>query len=92
MKTWKIALAATALSLGVACASSHSEVDEHFGNAVRANRAAMIENPEPTRTARGLDPNTAEHVVENYDEGQKAQEHGKAMDRRTTGIVIGDFQ
>lgn len=77
-----------ALCFGLsACAHDPSASEEAFGDAYNANREAMIENPgagwqEPSK---GIDARTAEHVLENYSEGQEEQEHRRP--RRGEGTV-----
>ncbi|MBW2290674.1 MAG: hypothetical protein JRG94_00020 [Deltaproteobacteria bacterium] len=48
-----------------------------FGDEVRANRNAMVENPDAgtqnTELAEGLMPSTAEGVIENYLRNEKAE-------------------
>ena len=70
-----------------------SAVGEHYGEAVRANQDAMIVNPTPSREAvEGLDPRSAEHVLDNYSKGQKAQKHPRARGKRGTGILVGEIK
>jgi hypothetical protein len=48
-----------------------------FGDEVRANRAAMVANPDAgtqnTEVAEGLMPSTAEGVIENYLRNEKVE-------------------
>ncbi len=81
------ALAATA------CAAP-PHLSEDFGESHRANVDAMVANPsagtQPTPV--GLGPSTSEHVLDNYAEGQRAQEHPRPKRSRGTGILVGDLQ
>lgn len=63
--------------LAGACQTPPSSVDAAWGDAYRANRDAQIENPGAgwQEAAKGVDPLTAERILENYEEGQDAQEH-----------------
>ncbi len=82
-----------ALALCLAGCNTPSAVGEHYGEAVRANRDAMIANPgAPTPTREGLEARSAEHVLENYSKGQEAQEHRRSNGRKGSGIVIGEFE
>jgi len=90
MRTVVAALALIALGLGSGCVSEPSEVAEHLGNSQRYLRDAQIENPDPVPgRVDGLDPRSAEHVLENYDKGQKAQEHGKHRGREEGSLLFG---
>ena len=53
----------------------------------------MIANPNAGTqpTPEGLDPQTGEYVLENYAEGQKAQEHPRPKQRRGAGILVGEI-
>lgn len=66
------------LALVLGCAHERpTRLDEKFGEAYRASFDAMVENPGAgwQEAEQGIDAMTAEHVLENYEEGQKAQEH-----------------
>ena len=72
------AISILAMGLLPACASNlmkpTSHVDQHWGEAVQLNAAAMIANPETSSVApEGLDPLTAERVAERYYRGQQQQ-------------------
>ena len=73
---------------------AHSNLDESWGDAYRASRDAMIENPQAGAQAapEGLDPRSAEHVLENYSKGQRAQEHPRGGVRGARGILIGEMK
>ena len=78
------------LSLGSACVGPPSEVGEHYGNSTRYLRAAQTENPEPIPgRVDGLDARSAELVLENYKEGQEAQEHGINQKRDLGSFTFG---
>ncbi len=76
-----------------ACKHPQSAVGESFGDAYRQNRDAMIANPAAGAQdgPEGLDPRSAEHVLENYSKGQKAQEHPRAKDGGT-GVILGEIK
>ncbi len=64
------------VALGAAATGCHhSWVEERFGDAQRANVARMVENPEaeqaPSDPVEGLDPVTAEAVVDSYQREQE---------------------
>ena len=65
----------TTLSLTAALATllgCESPVENHWGEAYRDNKAAMIQNPEAggTEPVEGLDPVTGKLVVERYEREQ----------------------
>jgi len=66
---------ASALALGIGCVSP---VKEHWGESVRDNKAAMIQNPDAGSPdpVEGLDPVTGKLVIERYEREQlkEAQE------------------
>jgi hypothetical protein len=91
MRAFVAALTFVALCLGSGCVTEPSEVAEHLGNSQRYLRDAQIENPEPLPgRVDGLDPRSAEHVLENYSKGQKAQEHGESRNRAPGSFIFGD--
>ena len=61
---------ALALLFAIGCVTP---VDEHWGDAYRANKAAMIQNPDAGSPdpVEGLDPITGQLVVERYEREQK---------------------
>ena len=78
--------------IALGCAQPSLLAETH-GDAFRSNRDGMVANPEPMGAGvEGLDPRSAERVLENYDKGQKAQEHDRAKTRMKDGIVIGEFE
>ncbi len=88
-----ICLAAAALGLSLSACTRHPHLAEDFGESHRANASAMIANPNAGTqpTPEGLDPQTGEYVLENYAEGQKAQEHPRPKQRRGAGILVGEI-
>ncbi|NNL87205.1 MAG: hypothetical protein HKP27_16195 [Myxococcales bacterium] len=75
-----------------ACASDGpTKLDKTWGESLRANREAMVENPNAgfQEAHRGLDAKSAEHVIKNYEKGQDAQEHRRPSKGRATVNVIG---
>ena len=88
-----IALATALLGASLVACARHPHLSEDFGESHRANASAMIANPNAGTqpTPEGLDPKTSEHVLDNYAEGQKAQEHPRPRQRRGTGILVGEI-
>lgn len=78
-----LALAA-ALALGVGCVGP---VEEHWGDAYRENKAAMIQNPDAGSPdpVEGLDPVTGQLVVERYKQEQK-----KSPEKKRELFLIAD--
>ncbi len=90
MRTVVAAIVLVVLSLGSGCITDASRVSENRGNAQNYLRAAQIENPEPLPgRVDGLDPRTTELVLENYAEGQEAQEHLGSQKREPGTFTFG---
>jgi type IV pilus biogenesis protein CpaD/CtpE len=63
-------MASMAALLALAACSSTPRVEEHFGEAVRANLAAQVAHPQAapnTNPARGLDGKAARAAQERYE-------------------------
>ena len=73
-----------ALLFSVGCVTP---VDEHWGDAYRANKAAMIQNPDAGSPdpVEGLDPVTGQLVVERYETEQR-----KAPEKKRELFLIAD--
>ena len=85
VRPWRLIAAIGAGSL-LGCATD-SHVEKHWSEALRLNMAAMVANPEaPSGNApQGLDPITAEEVVERYYQSQSRQPI-----RQTRSVVIAE--
>ncbi len=84
-----ISLIALGMAFGLGCAGK-KHLSPEFGKAQERTHERMIADPlagtQPT--PEGLDARSAEHVLQNYSKGQKAQKHPRPKGRRGTGIQI----
>ena len=87
MNRFVVLAAAAALA---ACADPHEPLSPDFGNAVRANAAAQIVNPNPppaTTTTDGARLNTAIHRYETNTVIQPQSQTGLALSPGTTPMA-----
>jgi hypothetical protein len=70
-------IAALGVCLIAGCGVFHppSHVDQHWGEAVQLDMAAMVANPEAgsSEPVEGLDPETGQRVADRYYKGQEQQ-------------------
>ena len=79
---------------GVTGCAKPTPLDDSWGSTTRANHEAMVVNPGAGQQAahEGIDPRSAEHVLDNYSKGQKSQEHAGGQKDRRTGVFLGDVK
>lgn len=88
-----LAALAMAVAFGAGC-HGKAHISPNFGNGLHATNEHMIVDPSAGTQAahEGLDPRSAEHTLDNYSKGQKAQEHPRPRSSNGGGldISIGD--
>lgn len=84
-----IPLISLGLVFGLGCAGK-KHLSDDFGKAQERAHERMIADPlagtQPS--PEGLDARSAEHVLQNYSKGQKAQQHPRKKGSRGAGIQI----